>query len=265
MDIESPQAPAEEPIIREALWNRALVWSTFVLLAWVAFELTTRPEVAAIIACSKFGLADFQTAIWLRRRDPNAGRAEACSWICMAHGALKIAFASLGILVAILETLNGLGINRPPGAGLETILRMVGAGLAVQLLLTVGGCLVARRQKVLIWVGPALNRARKQNSWPPQFDDGPAEKLWIRFHLFITISSIAMIGFSVPLFVFLPLVNRLFLPWFVGALALAAAMGGGFFASISYGTKFFDGAFAAKSSDCWGGPDGLIPSRDSSA
>ena len=51
----------------EPTWNRALVWSTFGLIGWLALELTAEPGLAAILACGKCGWNDFRLAFWLRR------------------------------------------------------------------------------------------------------------------------------------------------------------------------------------------------------
>jgi hypothetical protein len=124
------------------------------------------------------------------------------------------------------------------------------------------GCVAARRQKVLVWIGSAFNRARKQNILPPEFDGDTGERLWIGLHGLTTVFGFGIIGFVLPLLVLTPLVNLLFvgLPWFVGALSLAASMGGGFIASTSYGARLLSDAIAANAAECWGKPDSPLPS-----
>ena len=81
-----PETTTEDSCLPPSVWNRALVWSTLALVAWVGFELTAQPAVVAAVFCSKVGWNDFLTAVWLRRRDPHPGRGRACSWFCLSAG-----------------------------------------------------------------------------------------------------------------------------------------------------------------------------------
>ena len=80
------ETTVDEPFLPQPGWNRALVWSTLALVAWVGFELTAQPAVVAAVVCSRCGWKDLLTALWLRRRDPHRGRGRACSWFCLSAG-----------------------------------------------------------------------------------------------------------------------------------------------------------------------------------
>jgi hypothetical protein len=43
---ENPETTVEDPFLPQSAWNRALVWSSLALVAWVGFELTAQPAVA---------------------------------------------------------------------------------------------------------------------------------------------------------------------------------------------------------------------------
>ncbi len=73
-DVEPPRSRA---------WLSRLTWPLLSLAALPVFELTADLALTSVILCSKFGLENLLTGIWLWRTDPKAGRGAACFWFSL--------------------------------------------------------------------------------------------------------------------------------------------------------------------------------------
>lgn len=144
------------------------------LVAYLAFELTLEPALAAIIMCCQFGMQDLLTALWLRRTDPQRERGQACGWFLVNLASTKVvltAFVFAMVATGVMEELakrqpqNAIPRDLPPGFIGTVIIMMVGLPLGT--LACFIGCLQASRYGIRVWLDPALGRARRNQSWPP--------------------------------------------------------------------------------------------------
>lgn len=152
-----------------------LSWPMLFLAAWLLYEFTAQPGLAALVACAKFGWGDLRTAFWLRRVDPDRPRGQTCFWAHMTYALWKVAFMStltmivLGFFAAILECIRGQPVGKGD-VGAMFMGAMAAAGIAVGL-----SCLAnyialwsALRNGIRIWLGEAPRRAREERFWPPR-------------------------------------------------------------------------------------------------
>src|SRR5437764_11490447 len=113
--------------------RRLLSWTAVVMLGLLVYEFTTSPALGAAMLSLKFGWADFRTALWLRRTDPDPDRSRACFWLYAAAGLWKVALASFVIFWAVAvvsTTVRGPGVGRQWQA-LFLALIVTGFGLAL--------------------------------------------------------------------------------------------------------------------------------------
>ena len=158
-------------------WLSRLAWPLLSLLSLLVFELTAEPALTSLVLCSKFGLENLLTGIWLWRTDPKAGRGAACFWFSLMVGVIKILLSSS--LLAVVFVVSILWVNaggaQPRaaprvGTALVMLFGIAAATEALLMIFGLSGCVVARRHKVKIWISPVLHRARRAGQWPP----GPA-------------------------------------------------------------------------------------------
>jgi hypothetical protein len=159
-------------------WTAPASWSVVISLALVIYELTDQTGLATAIGCSKFGWKDFLTARWLRRVDPDPGRARACCWFYLSAGLWKItlaAFVAISIIVAVEEWVIRRPLpqlqamrNDPPltfKAGAVT----VAVSLALAVLSGHVAFWTALRRRCKVWVDFAVHQARVEGRWPPPY------------------------------------------------------------------------------------------------
>ena len=169
---EGPPERPDEPEPRR--WLVAPSWYVLVLLGWLLYEWTAQPGLAAAVTCAKFGWADWRTACWLRRVDPDPRRGRTCFWFYVAYGLWKVAL--MATLVMFVLLLVGAAANRrqaarPPGAGLSPaavgVLAAAGVGFGLSFLTTYLSLWSALRNRVKVWLGAAPDLARRERYWPP--------------------------------------------------------------------------------------------------
>jgi hypothetical protein len=162
--IDSGDTPPER--------KNLFAWPFLLALAWLLYELTAQPHLAAVVVCIKFGWNDMRAAVWLRRTDPERRRGRACFWIYLASGLWKIA------MTAVLTMFACAFLIKPPAPQPQAVmpdsLRMfisvalaalVGFGLS-----TLATCValgLALRYRIKLWLSPTVDRARRKNAWPP--------------------------------------------------------------------------------------------------
>jgi len=239
-----PEATEEESILPPWFSNKALIWPTLGLIAWLSFEVTAQPAVVAAVVCSKVGWNDFLTAFWLRRRDPHRGRGRACSWFCLSAGVTKMvisAFAMTVLITAVLAfTRDGQPRQNPnpqfPVAFWGPLILMV-AGAPVLSLLAFSGCVSARRHRVRVWIDDPLHEARRANSWPPDFSG-------TRRHNMARGPWLIMLAFAV--------VASMLLATLVGAFARSYVLGiSVLVCPLMWTCMISRGAFARSPGECW--------------
>src|SRR5262245_50371075 len=75
-------------------------------VAWLVYEATAQPALAAVVFCLKFGWDDWRIAVWLWRSDPNRGRSHACFWAYVAAGLWRVAITGTVLMFAIAAFLE---------------------------------------------------------------------------------------------------------------------------------------------------------------
>lgn len=168
-DVEWVTEP-REPDARSAERMRFL-WFLLLGAGLLVFELTAQPALGITVACAKFGVEDFLTALWLRRTDPNRCRGNACYWFYMANGLWRVTkYAFLGIVLFVV--IHDL-LPRPQGRQqvlmefLATWLVFLSAWGLSAAATFVGVCL-ARRDGLRIWLDATLHQSRRFGIWPPR-------------------------------------------------------------------------------------------------
>ncbi len=152
-------------------------WLVPILLALVVFEVTANPALGIAVACLKFGLKDFRTALWLRRADPVRARGRACSWFYACFGIFKTgatAFAATCVLIVAGTLIEGpfrAAFRGQLMAAVLTIAACYGLGMLSSCM----GVLIALMGGRKVWVDRRVHRAREGGYWPPHFE-GPS---WI--------------------------------------------------------------------------------------
>jgi hypothetical protein len=153
-----------------ATWHVPFVWSALLLLGWVVYELTAQPALGAFAVCVKFGWNDFRSAWWLRRIDPERGRAKACFWLYTASGLWKTALSGVVFMLTIAVFLK-------PQAALQGMQAVLGGHFAGAALATFFGFSLssfatylafwcAFRNRVRVWLDLRMDRARRAQVWP---------------------------------------------------------------------------------------------------
>ena len=156
------------------LWDR-LLGPMFLLLAWVAFELTANATLSVVLACLKFGTNDFRAACWLWQVDPHRPRARACATFYLASGIWKTSIVPLfiggGVAIA-WAMVAPQAMQRAPVVTKQLFLALtVGMWAAGILVFLAGGAaLLSLAARWRIWVHPNLHRCRKEAIWPPRFE-----------------------------------------------------------------------------------------------
>ena len=241
---ENSETTVEDPFVPQSAWNRALVWSTLALVAWLGFELTAQPAVVAAVVCSKFGWNDLLTALWLRRRDPHRGRGRACSWFCLSAGVTKMviaAFTLTMVISAVLISIEGVKPQANPNAPFPVVVWgpgiLMAVGLPILALLAFVGCVSARRHHVRVWIDEPLHRARRAAAWPPDFSGARMHNMargpWLLMVAFVVVAAMLLAT----------LVGAFTKSYVLGTLALIGPIFG--IGLLSRGT------FAASPGECW--------------
>jgi hypothetical protein len=228
-------------------WRPQFTWSALLLGGLLVYEATSQPGLAAAFTCAKFGWADFRTAFWLRRVDPNSRRGRTCFWFYLAYGLWKIALMGVAMSVA-LAMLGSLlhGRRRPPAAAdtmLVGILITSGIGFGLSFLATYVALASALINGVKVWLGFAPHRAREFRYWPPHRGATNAAA-------FVTVTTLIL-----TLWILLLTLLALVIAWALRGLVLFVMMIGMFFVvfpALLFLCRLLDGrVFARSPADCW--------------
>lgn len=162
-----------DPFADDGEARRPSVWRWLPLLAaLIAFELTFNPMLAVALACFRFGDADFATAWWLLKHDPDRPRAWGCAGFHVAWGFVRIMTAGLVALalvcVLVVIVLSVLGVP------MSTLLDQARAATLTSLA-AAAGCVLAAAPAMLValvhrkklWVQSGTHRQRAAGHWPP--------------------------------------------------------------------------------------------------
>ncbi len=171
-------------------WRPHLTWPALFLVAWLLYEATAQPGLAAVVTCAKFGWADLRAARWLRRVDPDRGRGRACFWFYLAFGMWKVAVLATAVMIAILFLGSVVNGGRPGGGAAVTpvlggVLLAAGVGFGLSFLTTYVAVWSALRHRVKVWLGSAPHRACAERFWPPCHGQTNAEP-------FVTVTTLIL-------------------------------------------------------------------------
>jgi hypothetical protein len=149
-----------------------MTWPALFLIGWLIYEVTAQPDLGAAIVCAKFGWNDFCAALWLRRKDPDRGRARACFWFYLASGLWKMAItATLAIFAFAFLAANQQNAQKPRADGLPpwfgAVLLTALMGFGLSALTTLIALQLALRYRIKFWLSSSVHRFRRRNSWPP--------------------------------------------------------------------------------------------------
>lgn len=159
----------------EARSGRGLpvAWPALLVAAWLLYECTAQPALAALVVCLKFGWTDLRTALWLRRVDPDRCRGIACFWWYLTFGLWKVALMGtmtvvlLGFIGALIDNGRPPANNRPASPVLDGALVAALIGFGLSFLSSYVALWKALRHGVRIWLGIAPHRTRAGRFWPP--------------------------------------------------------------------------------------------------
>jgi hypothetical protein len=233
-------------------WDSALIWSTFGLIGWLAFEMTAQPAVGVAVFCSRFGWDSFLTAVWLRRTDPHRERGRACFWFCLSFGVTRILIAAFVMMMLVTWAVVSLqragpnqNVNPNPGLpsafyGLAFLLLV---GTPVLALFAILGYAAARRGGIQVWVDESLSHARRNNVWPPEC----SSRLAIPPQNQARLAWLATLAIMVFGLLFVPCLVVIAAGQAAGAITLAAE-------SLMV-PLFWRNVLARHPADCWGVSD----------
>ena len=161
-----------EPLPRTPLDR--LLWPLFLLLAWLAFELTANATLSLVLACLKFGANDLRTAWWLWRTDPLRSRAHACAAFYVASGVWKTALVPLltvGVIAIAWGVIAPGALQQAHPITRQLVLALnVGLWAATVLIVVASSAaMLALAARWRVWVHPNVHRCRRAGNWPPSF------------------------------------------------------------------------------------------------
>jgi len=172
-------ASEEPPHRRESM----LTLPVLLVLGWLIVETTHMPGLAAMTMCLKFGWEDFRTAFWLRRNDPNRGRAKACFWLYLSSGLWRVAVTAILMMILIVLLIVFLqppqpqqNFNAPPQRRDHDTEGLIKGALITAALAFLLSCLATFRavwfglsHRVQFWLSSGVHRARRHDEWPPLY------------------------------------------------------------------------------------------------
>jgi hypothetical protein len=235
------------------------------LMAWLIFEVTHNPALAAMAMCLKFGWEDFRTALWLKRTDPERGRGAACCWLYVASGLWQTAI--IGVAMALLTVVIAELIQiKQQGQGnlLQLFMGAVFAILFGFVFSTVSTYIAlgyAHRHGVRPWLNGAVHIARRHGHWPPLYGQHNRVMILVLTTVIITFVILVPVLLILGAIVLRPIIPVPFLaglgfvvPLFFYVVLLPASL-------IIVINLRRQGFFAQHPADCWG-EEGL-PAKNS--
>jgi hypothetical protein len=167
--IHDEAAPAD--------WRVPLIWSAFLLIGFIVFEITARPQWGLAFVCLKFGWSYFRSAFWLLRVDPNRHRSWACFWLYLGAGLFKasvialLAMFALGLVEAFCLPANPQGqqafFQKDPFFEVFLLLLTALVGFGLSALSTLAAIGLGRRHGIRFWLDARIENARRSKAWPP--------------------------------------------------------------------------------------------------
>jgi hypothetical protein len=156
---ESPNRPTLSP--------RPVGWLMLLAIAWIVWEITHSPGLAAFFISLKFSLEDFLTARWIWCSDPHLQRRRAFFWLYASWGLWKSAIVAFAMCVTLAALVNP---RAQPGDLLATFLAsflttLVTLSLSVLMFLL--AILFSRIANIRLWLDAGVHRARRFDFWPP--------------------------------------------------------------------------------------------------
>jgi hypothetical protein len=131
------------------------MWIILVTFSVAVFILTGDPLLAALLPYLAAAEPSIQSAIWIRLRDPVAGRGKACLWFYLASAGWKAGATAVAHVFGfvLLSEVFGMGINMDLFAHTMIVLL-----IAVTFAAVLGwvGTIVAIRQQVRVFIVPRL-------------------------------------------------------------------------------------------------------------
>jgi hypothetical protein len=169
----APEQSAEAADPTPRRWRHSLSWYALFLVGWLLYEYTSQPGLAAAVTCAKFGWADWRSAWWLRRVDPDERRGRTCFRFYLAYGLWKVALMA-SVVMFVLLVISSAVRRRPagaPGGGMSPavagVLAAAGVGFGLSFFMTYLSLWSALRNRVKVWLGAAPHLARTRRYWPP--------------------------------------------------------------------------------------------------
>jgi len=156
--------------------GNAFIWSAFAALAFLVFELTSDPVIAAAAFCLKFALSDVVTASRLVSMDPQFLRGATCSMFHLSFGATKALGTSLisAFVIGVVVRQGFRFKGAAPGQVWQTTEALLwlaawswGAAVFVSLI----GTLIAWQAEFKVWLSPGTLKALRSGMWPPRPED----------------------------------------------------------------------------------------------
>jgi hypothetical protein len=246
--MEQPH-PASAEESRQPRWRFRLSWPVVLLLAWLIYEFTALPGLAAAVTCWKFGWSDFRAARWLRRVDPDEQRGRACFWFYLAFALWKIALFATLVMVLLLffaawlkDGVKLQGANGGPSEVVVGVLVSAGLGFGLSFLATYVALGFTLRDGVKVWLGDAPRRARLERHWPPHHGRVNAAPLVAVTTLILTLWGTLLTGFFL-------LMHHIDLGCMQGLLFFI--LFGGAFPVTMVVFKYLERAFARTPEECW--------------
>ena len=162
-------------------------------LAWIVYETTENPAMAAILMCVKFGWDDFLTAFWLLEKDRDRPRAWACCSLYAAAGLWRTAVAGLFMSLMACMLTELLPKQWQQGRGMFVAMAgaalVIFAGFSASIFATTVAIAIARRYHIRFWLSDGTHGSRKRGEWPPcrGNDNHLGRVYWTTFICFILI------------------------------------------------------------------------------
>ncbi len=205
------------PVQSPRRWTIALAWLAAIAASYLIFVISSDLGLGLAAISLRFGWSDFQTARWLRRRDPYRQRGVANFWLYASSGSWKAAqVAAVGqvIFFSTLVVNPTEGFKKPfnpdnRNERLETPLEK-------QLQKTTPICLVFATGFVVCAVlaswhssckGPklrlnkAVHQARKADVWPPAIgESNKANQLFFLAKTYAIVFGVLVAGLKKEMF-----------------------------------------------------------------
>lgn len=236
---------------RESRLIPNVVWLLLLAAAWLVFELTANPALAAVVACGKFGWNDFRTGWWIRRTDPYRARGSTCFWFLLASGMWKITGTAIVLTFVLSSAVAAQQQGQPGGAQMNQLFGVLLFLMVFGPFLSTGATLLAIafawRMGVRIWIDRTLHWHRRNRVWPPRpwGENSIHRQITLSLGLVLLISTIVVIAVAF---------SRQPLPAMgeqIRVLTFAGSLVGGAAATLWLRERILRDVCARYSEECW--------------